>query len=247
MAHFKNLSAVLTFVFLTWFCTDAEARRFRVGFLPNGSINRCSNCHDNPGGGGSRTSFGEDVNGLVTRNGRQMFWTPEFAAEDSDDDGVPNGAELGDLDGDGTPERTVNISHPGRANSVPAMALGDCNLDTDLNADDLSCVSDIAARDAVLEALNTLPGDLDGNGQVAFLDFLILAENFGSESASYAEGNIDLVGPVSFLDFLELANNFGMTREAALPAVPEPSVALMATIGVCSVLPCRRRRKGSKE
>ena len=59
----------------------AEARGFRVGLIPNGSENNCSNCHDNPGGGGSRTLFGADVNGLVSRGGREEFWTPEFAGE----------------------------------------------------------------------------------------------------------------------------------------------------------------------
>ena len=41
-----------------------------------------------------------------------------------------------------------------------------------INADDLACVTTIEDRDIVLAELNTLPGDLDGNGDVAFADSL---------------------------------------------------------------------------
>lgn len=108
-----------------------------------------------------------------------------------------------------------------RLTMVPDL-LGDCNNDRILNAEDLACVATIEARDAVLEVLDTLPGDLDGNGDVSFDDFLKLAENFEMDLTSYADGNVDLVNGVNFDDFLILAGNFGKTPEA-VAAVPEPA------------------------
>lgn len=55
-----------------------------------------------------------------------------------------------------------------------------------------------------------IPGDADGDGEVAFPDFLILASNFGNEG-SFEDGDFDHDGFVSFSDFLVLARNFGST------------------------------------
>ena len=49
---------------------------------------------------------------------------------------------------------------------------GDCNSDGVVDATDLACVSSIPERDIVLAELNTLPGDLDGNGGRRFRRFL---------------------------------------------------------------------------
>lgn len=239
---------LLTIVALGWFNSDVQARGFRVGLIPNGASNRCANCHFNPGGGGARNTFGEDVNGLVDRGSQDPFWTPEFAAADSDGDGFTNGAELGDFDGDGTPERTVNITNPGLTEDAPFAELGDCNLDNQLNASDLSCVDSIDARDAVLDALNTLPGDIDGNGDISFADFLILSANFRSDAQAYSDGNINVHGTIDFADFLILSNNFGKTVEAAsasgtASAVPEPSGCFLASIAPLALLARRSRRK----
>ncbi|MDE0740913.1 MAG: hypothetical protein OSB83_17105, partial [Planctomycetota bacterium] len=38
-----------------------EARGCRPDLIPNGDVNRCSNCHVNSRGGGRRTPFGQDV------------------------------------------------------------------------------------------------------------------------------------------------------------------------------------------
>lgn len=117
---------------------------------------------------------------------------------------------------------------------------GDCNEDGSLNADDLSCVASIADRDAVLGALNALPGDLDGDGAVGFPDFLVLSANFGSAEGSYAEGNIDLDGGIGFPDFLALSANFGKTAAAA--AVPEPTGFALGSLAVLAIGCFRRRR-----
>lgn len=223
-----------------------HARGFRVGLTPNGSENNCATCHFSPGGGGARNPFGEDVNGLVSRGGREEFWSPELAMEDSDFDGFTNGEELGDIDGDGVPERTVNLGHPGAADILPERSVGDCNLDTVLDAVDLQCVPSVEDRDAVLSALNTVAGDLDGNGNVEFADFLVLSGNFGSDNPSYAAGNIDLAGGVEFADFLVLSGNFGFSSAGAegnLSAVPEPNGVLLSMLGILPALCLRSRRR----
>ena len=82
-----------------------------------------------------------------------------------------------------------------------------------------------------------IPGDLDGDGGVQFLDFLIFAGNFGQEVSTYEEGDINCNGTVDFLDFLVLAENFGTSVQAA--AVPEPTALSLcfvaATLGLLTM------------
>ena len=109
---------VLVLVFVGWGQTDA--RPARVGQLPNGSMIGCASCHVNPGGGGTLTPFGRDINNnYLTQPGRsgQVVWNAMLAMLDSDGDGVSNGRELGDPDGDGTPDASIQVTNPGDPNS----------------------------------------------------------------------------------------------------------------------------------
>ena len=133
---------------------------------------------------------------------------------------------------------TVKIPNANFTSSIE----GDCDESGSLDAGDLSCVSTIAERDAVLGALNTLPGDLDGMGGVAFADFLTLSGNFGNAEGSYADGNIDLMGGIEFADFLALSGNFGKSPAAAAAAVPEPDARATALLAVCAVCWLGRRK-----
>ena len=88
-------------------------------------------------------------------------------------------------------------------------------------------------------AATRLTGDANGDGSVAFLDFLALANNFGGPGG-YAEGDFDCSGDIGFLDFLALANNFGASASATA-TVPEPSSGLLIFLGVLGMLKFRKR------
>ena len=120
----------------------------------------------------------------------------------------------------------------------------DCDLSGALDIGDLSCVATIEHRDAVLGALGTIEGDLNGEDGVDFADFLILSGNFGNADASYAEGNIDLMNGVDFADFLALSSNFGQAGAGAA-AVPEPGAGTLALLAAMTTLALARRSKRS--
>ena len=113
-----RLLAVLVVVFIGW--GQADARPARVGQLPNGSMIGCASCHVNPGGGGTLTPFGRDINNnYLTQPGRngQVVWNAMLAMLDSDGDGVSNGRELGDPDGDNVTDASIQVTNPGDPNS----------------------------------------------------------------------------------------------------------------------------------
>lgn len=87
------------FVLGLFLFTQVFARPFRPGQIPNGSVNKCANCHINPLGGGERNAFGKLVEArfLTAKNSSgNVLWGPELASLDADGDGVTNGEELQD-------------------------------------------------------------------------------------------------------------------------------------------------------
>lgn len=123
----------------------------------------------------------------------------------------------------------------------------DCNGDGEVNFSDLDCAcSALASLDDVLFELNVPKGDLDGDGAVAFADFLILSDGFADEG-SYSDGDLDCSGEVSFADFLILSFNFGTTTEEAA-VVPEPRSWMLPLVfvGMLGVLRPKRSRQPSR-
>ena len=133
---------------------------------------------------------------------------------------------------------------------VSEQLAADCDGSGALDFADLSCVhltSDpIGARDQVLEAIPTLAGDLNGDGNVNVGDFLILSRNFNltnDEAPAYTDGNIDMQDGVNVSDFLALSRNFNKLPAAgAASAVPEPAGWQLALLPALMMLVRRRRR-----
>ena len=74
-----------------------------------------------------------------------------------------------------------------------------------------------------------LPGDFDGDGKVAFEDFFVFADNFGSTSEDVNWNPVfDLVsdGEINFQDFFVFADNFGTEAQAKLIALAQEYLGL---------------------
>ena len=155
-----------------------EARLFRPGFIPNGEVNRCENCHNTSF---ELTPFGLTVRPNVTVGGIEEFWGPELAALDSDGDGRTNGEELQDplglwqLEAPLPGDRSL-VTNPGIADDArQQFRRGDPNADGSLQITDAVVILEFAfeGRDVVrcLEA-----ADIDNNRKVEVTDAVALLE-----------------------------------------------------------------------
>lgn len=84
--------------------------------LPMSKRYQCANCHISANPtiiSYTLNSFGADFQS----NGNK--WDATLAAMDSDGDGYSNGVEVGDDNGDGTPEAAFERSNPGDRNNTP--------------------------------------------------------------------------------------------------------------------------------
>ena len=144
---------------------------------------------------------------------------------------LPTGFEdVGDLDGN-------EIIEYGDIDLLAEQIRGGQELAFDLNADGVVDLNDQSKL--IEEYLGTKLGDTDLDGQVAFADFLALADNFGGPGG-WASGDFDASGDVQFADFLILAENFASESQAV--AVPEPNGRAVLTVLVFMVLSCTRKR-----
>jgi hypothetical protein len=130
---------------------------------------------------------------------------------------------------------TVHYGDPVEFGNLPF----DCNADGAISVLDANCTP-ADQLSAFLEAADLVQGDADGNGLVAFPDFVVLANNFGGPG-EYTEGDFDKSGSVQFPDFVLLANNFGMMSGGAA-AVPEPSGLALVSLAGLALLVGRRNR-----
>ena len=103
--------------------SNAVAFPDRIGHVPNNQWN-CALCHVSPGGGGERTSFGEETRNAGLVEGR-VDWTT-VCEIDSDGDSFTNGQELGDPTCSwvfGDPNPAGEITNPADAASVPSQQM----------------------------------------------------------------------------------------------------------------------------
>lgn len=120
----KSSSVFLAGLFIVGLAAQVEARPKRGGQIPNGSVNRCANCHVNPDGGGPRNAFGQMVGANFLTAAGDVIWGPELAKLDADSDGFTNGEELGDSEGiwvtgDAAPGDPGVVTKPWDAESHP--------------------------------------------------------------------------------------------------------------------------------
>lgn len=118
----------------------------------------------------------------------------------------------------------------------------DCTEDGAVDVLDLACSNASGTTQQLLTQLSLLEGDFDGENGVDFVDFLVLASNFGRPLGRYIDGDIDANGHVEFEDFLRLTRNFGRSSTASVAAVPEPSGLLIAALAVLASFVARTRR-----
>lgn len=100
---------------------NAHAKSEYVGYIPNGTVNDCLNCH--PGNDtGQLNGFGQISANQAGKPAEQ--WWAALEGVDSDGDGQTNGQEMGDPCGEWLigldPPRTTAISNPGDPGDVSA-------------------------------------------------------------------------------------------------------------------------------
>ena len=75
--------------------------------------------------------------------------------------------------------------------------------------------------------LRAQTADFDGDGAVAFSDFLSFAQAFGSTDSTF---DLNADGTVNFPDFLIFARLFGAANPTPEPEPPPPSLKRLDTI-----------------
>ena len=124
-----------------------------------------------------------------------------------------NGTELWVSDGtaSGTALAVDVNSAPGASSTPQSLTASEDRLLFTADGGDGIDIWSLAVEDGIGSSGSLLPGDVDANGEVDFLDFLALARNFGKVDLPNGplDGDFDNDGDVDFLDFLTLANNFG--------------------------------------
>jgi len=121
------------------------------------------------------------------------------------------------LDGEGSIRETIDIPvHSEVVYSIRGVLPDGVTLNGEVEVTAASEQIDLESQTkrATIGTPLTLEGDVDGNGDVNFTDFLILSVNFGRDSALPQHGDLNQDEVVNFADFLILSANFGRTSLA---------------------------------
>jgi hypothetical protein len=155
-----GVAAALALVTVLTVSASSEARSFRVEQIPNGRKRSCLTCHGTDGGV-VFNGFGSAVRSALAGEGppqdRSVDWSLLWS-QDSDGDGLTNGAELGDPNGTwriGDPDPAGVVTSPGDPNN--ATTDGGCG-DGILGAAE-TCDSD-QLRGATCESQNLGQGEM---------------------------------------------------------------------------------------
>lgn len=91
----------------------------------------------------------------------------------------------------------------------------------------------VSPQSIVLVTNGPMPGDATLDDVVNFADLIVLAQNYGCQSASWQMGDFTGDHKVGFADLIVLAQNYGDVG-VAITAVPSPSAAWggLALIGL---------------
>jgi hypothetical protein len=89
------------------------------------------------------------------------------------------------------------------------------------------------------------PGDANLDGKVDIADLSVLLTNFDKSGLSWGQGDFTSNGVVGIEDLSILLTNFDKTATASagIRAVPEPSMLLLAVVGLAGLLACARRNR----
>ena len=94
----------------------------------------------------------------------------------------------------------------------------------------------------------TVLGDIDGDGEVGFTDFLEFSRSFGADAEFNASADFDRDGAVDFPDFLIFTREFG-DYESRSVVSPEPTLPVwwLCAVATCCVRSSKRRGSSRRE
>lgn len=169
--------------------------------------------------------------------------------------GYLNGEEFETVGGIGTlyaHTDPINVGNSGQTHFDPDFS-GDTPFGTDGGDYSFSgIIDDVAMYNVALSAEQVsahydsreyVIGDFDGDGTVAFADFLRLAENF-NKPGGYGQGDINFSGQVDLEDFSIFRRTLAAAAgEPQAASVPEPSSAWLILASAMALPLLRRRRR----
>lgn len=93
--------------------------------------------------------------------------------------------------------------------------------DGSVTLQDANAAPSASGLDGVLQCIDVSPADIDGNGTVAFADFLVLSTNYNRSDRTFTSGDTNGDGKVDLVDFVRHSSLFSTANGyVALPQLP---------------------------